>query len=59
MSLIAENFPDAPKAIAVKCDVGKEADVVGLVKKAVEWGGRLDVMFNKYGYPEKPGVLSR
>lgn len=35
------------KAIAVKCDVSKEADVVAMVKKTVEWGGRLDVMFNK------------
>ena len=45
--LIAENFPDAPKAIAIKCDVGKEDEIKGLVKKSVEWGGRLDVMFNK------------
>lgn len=41
---------DGGKAIFVKVDVTDEAAVEGLVKKAVEWGGRLDVMCNNAGH---------
>lgn len=37
------------KAIFVKCDTTKAEEVEALVKKAVEWGGRLDVMVNNAG----------
>jgi NAD(P)-dependent dehydrogenase (short-subunit alcohol dehydrogenase family) len=40
---------DGGKATFVKVDVTDEAQVEGLVKKAVEWGGRLDVMVNNAG----------
>lgn len=39
----------APRAIAFTADVGKEADIIALVAKAVEEFGRLDVMFNNAG----------
>jgi NAD(P)-dependent dehydrogenase (short-subunit alcohol dehydrogenase family) len=41
--LIANRFPNA-KAIAIKADVGKEADVKAAVDKAIHVFGRLDVM---------------
>ncbi|GAA5994320.1 uncharacterized protein JCM10292_001994 [Rhodotorula paludigena] len=49
VELIQQQFPDAPKAIAVKCDVSKEADIKQMVATAVETFGRLDVMFNNAG----------
>jgi NAD(P)-dependent dehydrogenase (short-subunit alcohol dehydrogenase family) len=45
-SLITKRFPNI-KAIAIKTDVGKEADVKAAVEKAVEEFGRLDVMVSK------------
>lgn len=33
----------------VQCDVSKEEDVESAVKVAVEWKGRLDIMFNNAG----------
>lgn len=39
----------APRAIALTADVGKEADIVAMVAKALEEFGRLDVMFNNAG----------
>ncbi|BGP39195.1 hypothetical protein JCM10450v2_003150 [Rhodotorula kratochvilovae] len=60
VELIHSKFPDAPKAIAVKCDVSKESDVKALVAKAVEEFGRLDVMFNNAGimHPEDDNALT-
>ncbi|ELU38344.1 3-hydroxyacyl-CoA-dehydrogenase [Rhizoctonia solani AG-1 IA] len=42
--LLKEKYPNAPKALAVKVDVSKEADLKALVDKTVEEFGRLDVM---------------
>lgn len=44
LDLISKIEGGAPKAIAVVADVGKEADIVALVAKAVSEFGRLDVM---------------
>ncbi|GAA5861283.1 hypothetical protein JCM3774_002254 [Rhodotorula dairenensis] len=57
---IRKQVPDAPKAIAVKCDVSKEDDIKNLVAKAVETFGRLDVMFNNAGimHPEDDNALN-
>lgn len=49
IALIKEIVKDAPKAIAVTCDVGKEKDIENMVNKAVEEFGRLDVVFNNAG----------
>ncbi|KAL8290027.1 hypothetical protein RQP46_002966 [Phenoliferia psychrophenolica] len=49
VDLISKIEGGAPKAIAVVADVGKEADIVALVAKAVSEFGRLDVMFNNAG----------
>ncbi|RSH83298.1 uncharacterized protein EHS24_006973 [Apiotrichum porosum] len=46
--LVAERFPTS-EAIAVKCDVSKEADIKNLVDTAVAKFGRLDVLFNNAG----------
>lgn len=43
-SLLKEKYPNAPEAITVKVDVGKEQEIKALVDKAVEQFGRLDVM---------------
>lgn len=49
VSLISEIVTDAPKAIAVTCDVGKESDIKSMIDKAVAEFGRLDVIFNNAG----------
>lgn len=36
-------------AVFVKCDVSSEEEVKNLVTKAVQWGGRLDIMVNNAG----------
>lgn len=36
-------------ALFVKCDVSSEEDIKAVVAKAVEWGGRLDIMVNNAG----------
>lgn len=41
--LITANFPTA-KAIGVKCDVSKEAEVKEMIDRAVQEFGRLDVL---------------
>ena len=41
---------DGGKATFVKVDVTKEDQVESMVKKAVEWGGRLDIMASSIGY---------
>lgn len=42
-ALITKRFPNV-KALAVKADVGKEADVKAAVETAVKELGRLDIM---------------
>lgn len=49
LGLINEIVADAPKCIAVTCDVGKESDIKSMVDKAVAEFGRLDVIFNNAG----------
>lgn len=45
-ALIKERFPNV-KALAVKADVGKEADIRSAVDMAVKEFGRLDVMVRR------------
>lgn len=44
---IHERYPDV-KAIAIKCDVSKEAEVEACVNKAVEEFGRLDIVVSGF-----------
>jgi NAD(P)-dependent dehydrogenase (short-subunit alcohol dehydrogenase family) len=53
--LHAEGF----EGISVKCDVADQASVQGLVARAVEAFGRLDIMFNNAGVTTQPGQGSR
>jgi len=46
--IIRQEQPDA-KVLAIKADVGQEADVKGAVDTAVKEFGRLDIMFNNAG----------
>lgn len=46
--IIRQKQPDA-KVLAIKVDVGQEADVKGAVDTAVKEFGRLDIMFNNAG----------
>jgi meso-butanediol dehydrogenase/(S,S)-butanediol dehydrogenase/diacetyl reductase len=38
-----------PNAMAVTCDVSKEADVAALIKAAADAHGRIDILFNNAG----------
>jgi len=43
------------KALAIKCDVSKKAEVDNLINKSVETFGKLDILVNNAGiYPFKP-----
>ncbi|WAQ91864.1 hypothetical protein PtA15_15A256 [Puccinia triticina] len=47
--ILVASADKCPAPMAFQCDVGKEEDVKALVDKAVEVGGRLDVIFNNAG----------
>ena len=49
VKLVSEVVKDAPKAIAVVCDVGNEKNIESLVNTTVKTFGRLDVIFNNAG----------
>jgi len=59
VALIKQRYQNV-KALAVKADVGKEADVKNAVDTAVKEFGRLDVMFNNAGimHPEDDNALN-
>lgn len=51
-SLVNERYSQSEphvRAVALRCDVSKEAEVQAVVQKAVDEFGRLDVMFNNAG----------
>ncbi|KAI9709026.1 MAG: hypothetical protein M1812_007782 [Candelaria pacifica] len=50
-----EEGKEGKRALFVETDVGKAESVEGLVKKAVEWGGRVDVMVNNAGIALESG----
>ena len=58
LALIQERFPDV-KAMALKADVGKEADVKAAVDKAIRLFGRLDVKVRVYLFLLLPHLLYR
>jgi len=37
------------KVLGLHCDVTKEEDVQGMIRKAAEFGGRIDILFNNAG----------
>ena len=47
-----------PQAVAVRCDVTREADILALVAATEERFGRLDVFISNAGVPPLPGGIS-
>jgi NAD(P)-dependent dehydrogenase (short-subunit alcohol dehydrogenase family) len=43
------NTPYVGKVLGLHCDVTKEKDVQGMIRKAAEFGGRIDILFNNAG----------
>jgi NAD(P)-dependent dehydrogenase (short-subunit alcohol dehydrogenase family) len=43
------NKAHAGKVLGLRCDVTKEGDVQGMIGKAAEFGGRIDLLFNNAG----------
>jgi gluconate 5-dehydrogenase len=41
--------PRGERVLAVRADIGSEAEVVALVSRALEWRGRLDILVNSAG----------
>jgi len=41
--------PRGERVLAVRADIGNEAEVVALVSQALEWRGRLDILVNNAG----------
>ncbi|CAD6575734.1 MAG: hypothetical protein CYPHOPRED_005780 [Cyphobasidiales sp. Tagirdzhanova-0007] len=60
VKLVSEVVKDAPKAIAVVCDVGNEKNIESLVNTTVKTFGRLDVIFNNAGimHPKDDDVIT-
>ena len=54
-SHISKLYPDA-KTLALKTDVGKEADIKRLVETTVEKFGRLDIMVSEYALDYLPSL---
>lgn len=46
---VGASLADSIEGRYVHCDVSKEEEVESAVKQAVEWKGRLDIMFNNAG----------
>ncbi|BGP23946.1 hypothetical protein JCM10295v2_002847 [Rhodotorula toruloides] len=57
---IQKQVNGAAKAISVKCDVSKEAEIKAMVARAVEEFGKLDVIFNNAGimHPQDDNALN-
>jgi len=45
------------KAIFIKTDISVETDIINMVKTAVESFGKLNILFNVAGYPQKPTMI--
>ena len=43
------NTAYAGKVLGLHCDVTKEEDVQGMIRKAIEFGGHIDILFNNAG----------
>jgi NAD(P)-dependent dehydrogenase (short-subunit alcohol dehydrogenase family) len=43
------NTAHAGKVLGMHCDVTKEEDVQGMIRKSAEFGGRIDILFNNAG----------
>ena len=58
LSALADELGGADRALAVRCDVTEWADQEGIVARALEAFGRIDVVFANAGFGAPQGFLS-
>ena len=53
----AQNTADSIKGLAIKCNVGDENEIQGLVEQSTDWMGGIDIFCSNAGIMGEVGLL--